>query len=66
MNKDIGGTWLQNTYPGCRCDITSHMYPFSFEMNPGTTTAYIVNLYANTQIKGGLKIIVLKLKYYNI
>ena len=38
MNKDIGGTWLQNTYPGCRCDVTSHMYSFSFEMNPGNRT----------------------------
>ncbi|WP_334186536.1 alpha/beta hydrolase fold domain-containing protein [Noviherbaspirillum sp.] len=28
---DIGGTWRDNTYPGCACDVPSHMYSFSFE-----------------------------------
>lgn len=28
---EIGGTWRDNTYPGCACDIPSHMYSFSFE-----------------------------------
>jgi cation diffusion facilitator CzcD-associated flavoprotein CzcO len=23
-NKDVGGTWLENRYPGCTCDIPSH------------------------------------------
>jgi hypothetical protein len=23
-NSDIGGTWLENRYPGCTCDIPSH------------------------------------------
>ena len=32
---DLGGTWFVNTYPGCACDIESHMYSFSFEPNPG-------------------------------
>ena len=27
---DIGGTWRDNTYPGCACDIPSHLYSFSF------------------------------------
>ena len=26
----LGGTWWHNTYPGCRCDVPSHMYSFSF------------------------------------
>ena len=26
----IGGTWRDNTYPGCACDIPSHLYSFSF------------------------------------
>jgi cation diffusion facilitator CzcD-associated flavoprotein CzcO len=26
----IGGTWLYNTYPGCACDVPSHLYSFSF------------------------------------
>lgn len=31
---DIGGTWRDNTYPGCACDIPSHLYSFSFALNP--------------------------------
>lgn len=31
---DVGGTWRDNTYPGCACDIQSHMYSFSFGQNP--------------------------------
>ena len=34
---DIGGTWRDNTYPGCACDIPSHMYSFSFEPKPDWT-----------------------------
>lgn len=30
-NPDIGGTWYENRYPGCACDIPSHNYTFSFE-----------------------------------
>jgi cation diffusion facilitator CzcD-associated flavoprotein CzcO len=31
---DIGGTWYANRYPGCACDIPSHLYSFSFDRNP--------------------------------
>jgi cation diffusion facilitator CzcD-associated flavoprotein CzcO len=31
--QDVGGTWRDNTYPGCECDIPSHMYSFSYELN---------------------------------
>lgn len=31
---EIGGTWRDNTYPGCACDIPSHMYSYSFEPKP--------------------------------
>ncbi|MCW2902144.1 MAG: FAD-dependent pyridine nucleotide-disulfide oxidoreductase [Streptosporangiaceae bacterium] len=34
-NDDLGGTWRDNSYPGCACDVPSHMYSFSFELNPG-------------------------------
>ncbi len=27
----VGGTWYHNRYPGCACDIPSHLYSFSFE-----------------------------------
>ncbi len=30
-NADVGGTWLENTYPGCRVDVPNHMYSYSFE-----------------------------------
>ncbi len=32
-NADVGGTWLENTYPGCRVDTPNHLYSFSFERN---------------------------------
>jgi cation diffusion facilitator CzcD-associated flavoprotein CzcO len=31
---DLGGTWRDNTYPGCQCDVPSHLYSFSFALNP--------------------------------
>ncbi len=31
---EIGGTWRDNTYPGAACDVPSHVYSFSFELNP--------------------------------
>src|ERR1700682_1348817 len=31
---DVGGTWRDNSYPGCACDIPSHLYSFSFEPTP--------------------------------
>ena len=34
---DVGGTWHFNTYPGCACDVPSHLYSFSFAPNPGWT-----------------------------
>lgn len=30
---EIGGTWYDNTYPGCTCDVPSHLYSFSFALN---------------------------------
>jgi cation diffusion facilitator CzcD-associated flavoprotein CzcO len=37
---DLGGTWRDNTYPGCACDVKSHMYSFSFDLNPRWTRAF--------------------------
>ena len=28
-NSDLGGTWLENTYPGCRVDINSYVYSYA-------------------------------------
>jgi cation diffusion facilitator CzcD-associated flavoprotein CzcO len=36
----IGGTWRDNTYPGCACDIPSHLYSFSFALNPNWSRSY--------------------------
>ncbi|KAH8695334.1 hypothetical protein BGW36DRAFT_429212 [Talaromyces proteolyticus] len=33
-NPVIGGTWWENRYPGCACDVPSPIYSFSFEPNP--------------------------------
>ena len=33
-SDDVGGTWRENTYPGCACDVPSHLYSFSFALNP--------------------------------
>ncbi len=37
---DIGGTWRDNSYPGCACDIPSHLYSFSFEPKPDWKNFY--------------------------
>jgi 4-hydroxyacetophenone monooxygenase len=36
-NSGVGGTWFENTYPGCRVDIANHFYCYSFEPNPDWT-----------------------------
>ena len=36
----VGGTWRDNTYPGCACDIPSHLYSFSFAPNPGWSRSF--------------------------
>ncbi|ACI99782.1 flavin-containing monooxygenase [Rhodospirillum centenum] len=37
---DVGGTWRDNTYPGCACDIPSHLYSFSFAPKADWTRMY--------------------------
>jgi cation diffusion facilitator CzcD-associated flavoprotein CzcO len=38
--QDVGGTWRDNTYPGCRCDVPSHLYSFSFAPNPDWSSTF--------------------------
>ena len=38
--SDVGGTWRDNHYPGCACDVQSHMYSFSFETKSDWTKRY--------------------------
>ena len=37
---DIGGTWRDNTYPGCACDIPSHLYSLASEPKSDWTCKY--------------------------
>lgn len=37
---EVGGTWRDNTYPGCACDVPSHLYSYSFALEPDWTCAY--------------------------
>lgn len=35
-----GGTWRDNSYPGCTCDVPSHLYSFSFAPNPDWSRSF--------------------------
>ncbi|KAI8825900.1 flavin-containing monooxygenase FMO [Fimicolochytrium jonesii] len=52
---DVGGTWHLNTYPGCACDVESHLYSFSFQQKPDWTEAYAsqpeIHQYLRTVVK---------------
>lgn len=39
-NSDVGGTWYNNRYPGCQCDVQSNLYSFSFALNPNWSRTY--------------------------
>lgn len=36
----LGGTWRDNTYPGCACDVPAHLYSYSFAQNPRWSRTY--------------------------
>ena len=38
--RDVGGTWRDNDYPGCACDIPSMLYSFSFEQRQRWSRIY--------------------------
>src|ERR1700738_4743449 len=38
--QDLGGTWRDNSYPGCACDVPSHLYSYSFAPNPDWSRAF--------------------------
>src|SRR3546814_1267705 len=39
-NAAVGGTWLENSYPGCRVDVANQFYSYSFERNPDWSEHY--------------------------
>jgi 4-hydroxyacetophenone monooxygenase len=59
-NADVGGTWFENTYPGCRVDNPNHMYSFSFEPNHDwpyhySTQGVLLAYFRRTADKYGLR-----------
>ncbi|OQV00815.1 hypothetical protein CLAIMM_06263 [Cladophialophora immunda] len=51
-NDDVTGTWLENRYPGCACDVPAHAYTFSWEGNPRWSRAYVGALELYQYFKG--------------
>jgi len=49
--SEVGGTWRDNTYPGAACDVPSHLYSYSFELNPEWTRSFSTQ----PEIEGYLK-----------
>ncbi|KAL4861700.1 hypothetical protein BDV12DRAFT_207832 [Aspergillus spectabilis] len=39
-SSGLGGTWRDNKYPGCCCDVWSHLYSYSFAQNPDWSREY--------------------------
>ena len=39
-NDDVGGTWLENVYPGCRVDVPNQLYSFSFAQTNGWASRF--------------------------
>ncbi len=39
-SQSLGGTWRENSYPGCACDVPSRLYSFSFAQNPEWTRSF--------------------------
>ncbi|KAF9873662.1 hypothetical protein CkaCkLH20_08772 [Colletotrichum karsti] len=39
-SPELGGTWFENRYPGCACDVPSHCYQYSFAPNPEWSRFY--------------------------
>ena len=37
---DLGGTWRDNSYPGCACDVPSNLYSFSFAPRPDWSRSF--------------------------
>lgn len=40
-HEDVGGAWLQNTYPGCEVDSPSAVYQFEFAPNPAWSSLFV-------------------------
>src|SRR5687768_10077679 len=50
--EEVGGTWYANTYPGCACDVPSHLYSYSFAPNPDWSQTYSKQPEIEAYLKG--------------
>jgi cation diffusion facilitator CzcD-associated flavoprotein CzcO len=49
---DVGGTWRDNRYPGAACDVPSHLYSYSFALNPNWTRSFSTQPEIEEYIRG--------------
>ncbi|KAH8702351.1 hypothetical protein BGW36DRAFT_395003 [Talaromyces proteolyticus] len=54
-NPNLGGTWYENRYPGCACDVPSHVYQYSFAPNPEWSQFYATSQEIQRYLKGVAK-----------
>ncbi|KAF2470673.1 FAD/NAD(P)-binding domain-containing protein [Lindgomyces ingoldianus] len=54
-NEGVGGTWWENRYLGCACDVPSHSYQFSFEPNRNWSSLYAPSAEIQTYLEGVAK-----------
>lgn len=59
-NNRVGGIWAENTYPGVRCDVPSHVYQLTFAPNTDWSEYYakgeeIQQYYARVTEEYGVK-----------
>lgn len=54
-NGDLGGTWLENRYPGCACDVPAHAYAYTFEPNPDYSRYYVGSIEIHQYLKAVVK-----------
>ncbi|MDT5218264.1 MAG: hypothetical protein QOF15_369 [Mycobacterium sp.] len=50
--NDVGGTWRDNSYPGAACDVPSHLYSYSFALNPEWTRSFSTQTEIQNYIRG--------------
>jgi Predicted flavoprotein involved in K+ transport len=50
--SEVGGTWRDNTYPGAACDVPSHLYSYSFELNPNWTRSFSTQPEIESYLRG--------------
>lgn len=53
-NRDVGGTWFENRYPGCANDVSSHIYQYTFMPNPYWSSYHV----SSQEIQAYLKAVV--------